>query len=162
MKPVSKPEAHEKYQRLIDAAKAAGPVLTAVAHPRDEVSLKGVIEAARLHLIEPILVGPAERIIIRRIATQHEMDLSSLRIVDALHSHESAAKAVELARKGEAEALMNDDLDWTTDLGDAIVNQPQDVANVIQSLRAKAQEAGTLKTTKEQVVSTQKQDGRDW
>jgi phosphate acetyltransferase len=33
MKPVSKPEAHEKYQRLIDTAKAAGPVLTAVAHP---------------------------------------------------------------------------------------------------------------------------------
>jgi hypothetical protein len=56
---------------------------------------------------------------------------------------------------------LSDDLDWTTDLGDAIVNQPQDVANVIQSLRAKAQEAGTLKTTKEQVVSTQKQDGRD-
>ena len=43
-------------------------------------------------------------------------------------------------------------LDWTTNLGDAIVNQPQDVANVIQLLRAKAQEAGRLKTTKEQVV----------
>ncbi len=56
---------------------------------------------------------------------------------------------------------LSDDLDWTTSLGDAIVNQPQDVANVIQLLRAKAQEAGTLKTTKEQVVTTQKQDGRD-
>jgi Protein of unknown function (DUF3300) len=56
---------------------------------------------------------------------------------------------------------LSDDLDWTTKLGDAIVNQPQDVANVIQLLRAKAQEAGTLKTTKEQVVTTQKQDGRE-
>ena len=56
---------------------------------------------------------------------------------------------------------LSDDLDWTTSLGDAIVNQPQDVANVIQELRAKAQNAGTLKTTKEQVVTTQKQDGRD-
>jgi hypothetical protein len=56
---------------------------------------------------------------------------------------------------------LSDDLDWTTSLGDAIVNQPQDVANVIQELRAKAQDAGTLKTTKEQVVTTQKQDGRD-
>ena len=53
------------------------------------------------------------------------------------------------------------DLDWTTNLGDAIVNQPQDVANAIQLLRGKAQEAGTLKTTKEQVVTTQKQDGRE-
>ena len=56
---------------------------------------------------------------------------------------------------------LSDDLDWTTNLGDAIVNQPQDVANVIQLLRAKAQNAGTLKTTKEQVVTTQKRDGRD-
>ena len=56
---------------------------------------------------------------------------------------------------------LSDDLDWTTSLGDAIVNQPQDVANVIQLLRAKAQNASTLKTTKEQVVTTQKQDGRD-
>ena len=56
---------------------------------------------------------------------------------------------------------LSDDLDWTTSLGDAIVNQPQDVANVIQLLRTKAQDAGTLKTTKEQVVTTQRQDGRD-
>ena len=56
---------------------------------------------------------------------------------------------------------LSDDLDWTTDLGDAIVSQPQDVANAIQLLRAKAEEAGTLKTTNEQVVTTQKQDDRD-
>jgi Protein of unknown function (DUF3300) len=49
---------------------------------------------------------------------------------------------------------LSDDLDWTTDLGDAIVNQTQDVANVIQMLRSKAQQAGTLKTTNEQVVTT--------
>jgi hypothetical protein len=56
---------------------------------------------------------------------------------------------------------LSEDLAWTTSLGDAIVNQPQDVANGIQLLRAKAQEAGTLKTTMEQMVTTQKQDGRD-
>ena len=118
MKPVSKPEAHEKYQRLIDAAKAAGPVLTAVAHPCDEVSLKGAVEAARLHLIEPILVGPAERI--RRVAAQHKIDVSGLRIVDAQHSHDSAAKAVELARNGEAESLMKGSL-HTDELMGAVV-----------------------------------------
>lgn len=53
------------------------------------------------------------------------------------------------------------DLDWTSSLGDAIVNQPQDVASVIQSLRAKAQKAGALASTREQKVSTRKQDGRD-
>jgi hypothetical protein len=48
--------------------------------------------------------------------------------------------------------LMSADLDWTTDLGDAEVNQPQDVAEVIQELRAKAEAAGTLKTTDQQTV----------
>ena len=118
MKPVSKPGAHEKYQRLIDAAQAAGPVSTAVAHPCDEVSLEGVVEATRLHLIDPILVGPAERI--RRVAAEHKMDVSCLRIVDAMHSHDSAAKAVELARSGEAEALMKGSL-HTDELMGAVV-----------------------------------------
>jgi hypothetical protein len=57
-----------------------------------------------------------------------------------------------LARFPGVIKLMSADLDWTTDLGDAEVNQPQDVAEVIQELRAKAEAAGTLKTTDQQTV----------
>ena len=57
-----------------------------------------------------------------------------------------------LARFPGVIKLMSADLDWTTDLGDAEVNQPQDVAEVIQALRAKAEAAGTLKTTDQQAV----------
>src|SRR4029077_9189968 len=57
-----------------------------------------------------------------------------------------------LARFPGVIKLMSADLDWTTDLGDAEVNQPQDVAEVIQDLRAKAEAAGTLKTTEQQTV----------
>jgi phosphate acetyltransferase len=121
MKPVSKPDAHEIYQRLIDAAKAAGSVTTAVAHPCDEVSLKGAVEAARQHLISPILVGPTARI--REIATQHKIDISGLRTVDALHSHDSAAKAVELARNGEAEALMKGSLHTNEIMGAVVARE---------------------------------------
>jgi hypothetical protein len=56
---------------------------------------------------------------------------------------------------------MNDDLNWTENLGYAIVNQPQDVASVIQLLRQKAEKSGALVTTREQKVVRQKQDGRD-
>ena len=118
MKPVSKPEAHEKYQRLIDAATAAGPVSTAVAHPCDEVSLKGAIEATRLRLIDPILVGPTARI--QEIARRYDIDISGLRIVNSLHSHDSAAKAVALVRDGEADALMKGSL-HTDELMGAVV-----------------------------------------
>ncbi len=57
-----------------------------------------------------------------------------------------------LARFPDVTKLMSADLDWTTDLGDAEVNQPQDVADVIQELRQKAEAAGTLKTTDQQTV----------
>ena len=108
MKPVPKPRTHQKYERLIEAAATAGPVATAVVYPCDEVSLQGAVEAARLHLIDPILVGPAGRI--RDIAARHEIDIDRFRIVDSQHSQDSAAKAVELVRAGEAEALMKGSL----------------------------------------------------
>ena len=41
--------------------------------------------------------------------------------------------AKALARFPDVIKLMSADLDWTTDLGDAEVNQPQDVAEVIQA-----------------------------
>ncbi len=121
MKPASRPATHEKYRRLIDAAKAAGPVVTAVAHPCDEASLKGAMEAARLRLITPILVGPAARI--REVAAAHAIDLAGLRLIDALHSHDSAAKAVALAAKGEAEALMKGSLHTDEIMGAVVVRE---------------------------------------
>ena len=51
----------------------------AVAHPCDDVSLEGAVEAARLRLIEPILVGPAERI--RDVAASAGLDIGGLEIV---------------------------------------------------------------------------------
>ena len=57
-----------------------------------------------------------------------------------------------LARFPDVIKLMSADLDWTTDLGDAEVNQPRDIADVIQELRQKAEAAGTLKTTDQQTV----------
>ena len=53
---------HDKYERLIKAAQTEAIIKVAVAHPCDDVSLGGAVEAARLHLIEPILVGPEQRI----------------------------------------------------------------------------------------------------
>ncbi len=52
---------------------------------------------------------------------------------------------------------MNDKLDWTQKLGDAFLAQQGDVMNTVQSLRAKAAAAGNLKSTEQQVVTTQVQ-----
>ena len=95
---------HEKYRRLIDTAKALPPVATAVVHPCDESSLSGALDAAKLGLIRPILVGP--KLKIQAVAQKLKLDLAGYELVDAPHSHAAAAKAVELVRAGKAEALM--------------------------------------------------------
>ncbi len=48
--------------------------------------------------------------------------------------------------------IMNDDLNWTWKLGEAVVNQQQDVMASIQLFRAKVDEAGNLKSNDKTVV----------
>jgi len=48
--------------------------------------------------------------------------------------------------------LMNHDLHWTTDLGNAYYNQPQDVLQTVQVMRQRAEDAGTLQSTPQQAV----------
>jgi uncharacterized membrane protein YgcG len=50
---------------------------------------------------------------------------------------------------------MDKNLPWTSSLGDAYYNQQQDVMDAIQVMRQKAEQAGTLKSTPQQVVTTQ-------
>jgi hypothetical protein len=51
--------------------------------------------------------------------------------------------------------MMSDKLAWTEELGDAFLAQQQDVLNAVQKLRAEAQAAGNLKSTPQQVVTTE-------
>jgi len=111
---------HEKYRQLIERCKALPPTPTAVAHPCDESSLKGVVNAAKAGLIAPILVGPAARI--KEVAVKAGLDISSFRIVDAEFSQESAEKAVAEVRGGRAEALMKGSL-HTDELMGAVVRR---------------------------------------
>jgi phosphate acetyltransferase len=99
---------HEKYDVLIYACHALAPVRTAVAHPCDETSLSGALEAANAKIIKPVLVGPEGRI--RALAGSLGLDLSRLQLVNTPHSHASAEKAVEIVRMGEADALMKGSL----------------------------------------------------
>ena len=109
---------HEKYERLIARCKALTPVPTAVAHPCDESSLKGAVEAAELGILQPILVGPRAKI--EAVAAQFQLDISRYEIVDAPHSHGAADEAVRLAREGKAEMLMKGSL-HTDELMGAVV-----------------------------------------
>jgi phosphate acetyltransferase len=108
MTEINIPRQHEKYERLIAAAKTLPPLATAVAYPCDETSLKGAVEAAEAGLIKPILIGPKDKI--RGVAQTFSLDLGGLEVIDVPHSHAAAEKAVELVRTGNAELLMKGSL----------------------------------------------------
>jgi uncharacterized membrane protein YgcG len=55
-------------------------------------------------------------------------------------------------------ANMDKDLSWTSELGDANVNQQADVMSAIQYMRHQAEQAGNLKSTPQQTVTNQGDD----
>ena len=59
----------------------------------------------------------------------------------------------EVAKFPDLIAMMDKDLPWTMELGDAFINQPKEVMDAVQALRGKAQKAGNLKTSEHQIVS---------
>lgn len=97
-----------KYEQLLERCKGFEPIPTAVAHPCEESALASAIEAGAKKLITPILVGPVAKI--KEVAAKAKIDLGKTELVDALHSHAAADKAVELVRQGRAELLMKGSL----------------------------------------------------
>lgn len=99
---------HGWSRQLLATCEGLPAVPTAVAHPCDATALRAAVEAAERGLIEPILVGPEQRI--RSLAEAMAIDISAFRLEPTPHSHASAARAVALVRAGEARILMKGSL----------------------------------------------------
>jgi len=110
-----------KYEQLLSRCSGLEPVATAVAHPCEASALAGALEAGQKGLITPILVGPAAKI--AEVAAKAGLSLGTTEIVDAPHSHGSAAKAVELVRQGRAELLMKGSLHTDELLGAVVARE---------------------------------------
>jgi phosphotransacetylase len=118
-----KPEqvpAGQRFQPLLDAARALSPLRTAIVHPCDVVSIVSAMDARQSGLIVPVLVGPIAKI--RRAAASARCDLKDVEIIDVPHSHAAAECAVTLAREGRVEALMKGAL-HTDELMAAVVDK---------------------------------------
>lgn len=72
-----------------------------------------------------------------------------------LNSKDWDASVMRLTTVPTVIKMMNDHLDWTTQLGDTFLAKPVEVMDSIQALRKRAKDAGFLKDTPEQKVSTQ-------
>lgn len=85
--------------------------------------------------------------------------VSGKALEDALQKQTWDPSVKSLTAVPQVLAMMNEKIDWTQKLGDAFLAQQKDVMDAIQRLRAKAQEAGNLKSGKEQVVKTEQKNG---
>lgn len=108
------------FRHFIALAEGLEPVITAVIHPCDGESLRGAVLSAERGLIKPILIGPGSKI--QKLAKELSLDISPYQLIDTPYSQESARIGVELARKGEAEALMKGSL-HTDELMSAVVDR---------------------------------------
>jgi hypothetical protein len=55
---------------------------------------------------------------------------------------------------------LNQDIRWTTDLGNAFLAQQADVMHAVQDMRAKAEANGKLRSTPQETVTTENQNGQ--
>lgn len=105
-------------------------------------------------LVAQILMAstyPLEVVQADRLAKQNA-SLKGEALTKALESQSWDPSVKSLVNFPQVLTMMSEKLEWTQKLGDAFLAQQKPVMDTIQSLRAKAQAAGNLKTTKEQTV----------
>jgi len=99
---------HKRYEALIARARSLPTLTAAVAHPCDDSSLEAALDAARIGLIRPILVG--RETTIRALATDRHLDLAGVEVLDRPDSRSAAQAAVELVRTARAQVVMKGSL----------------------------------------------------
>ena len=130
----SKPESTDQLEQLV-APIALYPdsllaqILMASTYPLE------IVEAARWVKSQPDLKGKA--------------------LEDALQKESWDPSVKSLTAFPQVLAMMNDKLDWTTQLGDAFLAQQKSVMNSVQVLREKAKAEGNLESNEKQTVKVE-------
>ncbi len=107
-----------RYRRLFGRAQGLKPVRAAFVDPSDPQTLQAAFSVRDTGFMEPVLVGPEAAI--RATIEQHKLRLGATRIMDVPHARAAAARAVEMARDGDIEALVQGALTTAELLREAI------------------------------------------
>jgi hypothetical protein len=92
---------------------------------------------------------------------QQNGSLRGAPLMDAARQQNWDASVQALVAFPDALALLNRDIRWTTDLGNAFLAQQPDVMAAVQRLRARAEQNGRLASNAQQTVSTQTNNGQN-
>src|SRR5580693_4336857 len=96
---------------------------------------------------------PLEIVLLQRWLETNK-NLKDKQLVDAVAKQPWDPSVQALAPLPEVVTLLGDNIQWTTDLGNAFLAQQSDLMDAVQRMRRKAQDKGNLKSTEQQKVET--------
>src|SRR5919198_2375805 len=119
-------------------------------------------------LVAPIALYPDQLLSQTLVASTYPLEVIQLQqwmeknknlkgqaLSDAVEKQNWDPSIQAMAAFPDVVSRMADNIQWTSDLGNAFLAQQPDVLDAVQRMRAKAQSNGTLKTTAQQTVQTQ-------
>jgi hypothetical protein len=158
---------------LCTIAIAPGDTLASTPSPHSAQAASPQQQAARISpdqldsLVAPIALYPDPMLAQALAASTYPLELIQLQqwltknpglkdkaLADAVANQPWDPSIQALAGLPEVVKRMADDIQWTTDLGNAFLAQQSDVMDAVQRMRKKAQDNGNLKSTEQQKVET--------
>src|SRR4051794_32010183 len=147
----------------------SSPLQTAVSSPKQPSK----IPSEQLDsLVAPIALYPDPRLAPTLVASTYPLELAQLQqwlekhknlkdkaLVDAVTKESWDASIKAMAALPDVVKRLADDIQWTTDLGNAFLAQQSDVMDAVQRMRKKAQDKGNLKSSEQQKVDTKVIEG---
>jgi len=138
---------------------AAPPADTAPAKPLTADQLQSLVAPIALYpdeLLAQTLVAstyPLEIIQLQQWMAKHP-DLKDKALADSVATQPWDPSVQSMAAVPEVVKRLADDIQWTTELGNAFLAQQADVMDAVQVMRKKAQEKGALESNAQQKVDT--------
>jgi hypothetical protein len=132
----------------------------AKAEPFKPEELEQIVAPIALYpdaLLAQVLMAstyPLEIVLAARWSKEHP-DIKGDAVAKAVENETWDPSVKSMVAFPDVLTMMNDKLDWTQKLGDAVLAQRKDVMDAVQRLRVKAKDAGNLKSSKEQTVKTE-------
>ena len=152
-------------------AYVSSPTQAAASSPQTQAAAK--IPPDQLDsLVAPIALYPDPLLAQTLAASTYPLELIQLQqwleknknlkdkaLADAVAKQPWDPSIQALAALPDVVKRLADDIQWTTDLGNAFLAQQSDVMEAVQRMRKKAQDKGNLKPTEQQKVETKVIDG---
>src|SRR5882672_760737 len=142
---------------LVSALEAQQPAQESVEIPADQLDA----------LVAPIALYPDPLLSQTLVASTYPLEIIQLQqwleknpglkdkaLVDAVSKQPWDTSVQAMAALPQIVKRLSDDIQWTTDLGNAFLAQQSDVMDAVQRMRAKAQSSGALQSNEQQKVET--------